>query len=108
MTVLSTGAKVGILIAVTLAALGAYFVVVPINMPTPQGVFGCGSGLFPPTDPFAIGVCQQLPEIQQIKGAFSGAVALAIGIGSYVLFGVSRVPRPAETPELDPADPARI
>jgi hypothetical protein len=99
-----TGAKICLIIAAVLVVAGVYALVVPINMPTAQGVFGCGSGLYPPSDPFAVGVCQDLSVIQQLRAGALGLGALLVGGLGLLLFGVDRAPRPARRrDDLDPA-----
>lgn len=103
-TQLRLGTQVCLILAALLLIAGVYNLIVPINMPTQQGVFGCGTGLKPPTDAFAAGVCQDLATIQQLRAAFLGAGALALGILGFTFFGANRVSRPARGTEIDPAD----
>lgn len=99
-----SGAKICLIVAALLVVAGLYALVVPINMPTAQGVFGCGSGVRPPTDPFALGVCQDLATIQQLRAGGLGLGALLVGGLGLLLFGVDRTPRPARRRhERDPA-----
>jgi hypothetical protein len=98
-----TGAKVCLIISALFVVAGVYALVVPVNMPTDQGVFGCGSGLNPPTDRFAVGVCQDLSVIQQVRAAALGLAALVVAGLGLVLFGVTDVSRPVRTQELDEA-----
>ena len=98
-----TGTKVCLILAALFVVAGVYALVVPINMPTDQGVFGCGSGLYPHTDPFAVGVCQDLAVTQRLRAGALGLAALIVGGLGLAFFGVSRLSRPAKSQELDPA-----
>ena len=83
---LGTGARVSLIGAVLLLVAAVYCLVVPINMPTTQGVFGCGSGLYPPTESFAVGVCQDLARIQQLRSgtlAVAAVVLAALGVAFF-------------------------
>lgn len=103
-TQLRLGTQVCLILAALLLLFGIYQLIVPINMPTQQGVFGCGTGLKPPTESFAVGVCQDLASIQQLRAAFLGAAALLLGILGFTFFGADRVARAPREDEIDPAD----
>lgn len=97
-----TGAKICLIIAALFIVAGVYTLLVPINMPTAQGVFGCGSALNPPSEPFAVGVCQDLATVQQLRAGALGVSALAVGGLGLLLFGFDRTPRPARAGAVDP------
>ncbi len=98
-TRLPTGSKVSLLLALVLLVVAIYLLIVPIAMPTSQGVFGCGSALQPPTDQFAAGICQDVPQVNQLRSATMAVLALIVGAGGLVLFGAGRG---AERPAADP------
>lgn len=102
-TQLSTGTKVCLIIAAVFLVSALYNLVVPINIPATQGVFGCGSAMQPPTDPFAVGVCQDLAVIQQIRAGALAVAALAVAALGFIFFGATRIARPAHGHEIDPA-----
>ena len=60
---------------------------VPINMPTSDGVFGCGSALQPPTESFTVGVCQDVPESQQLRAGGLAIGAAVLTVLGYAFFG---------------------
>jgi hypothetical protein len=102
---LTSATKVSLLVAVSLLVVALYLLVVPIAMPTSQGVFGCGSALRPPTAPFAVGVCQDVPRIYQLRSATVGLLALVVGLGGWFFFRQPRTELRAGS-SADAAEPA--
>jgi hypothetical protein len=89
--VLSRGARACLLISLLLLVLGAYRLVAPIDIQSPQGpMFACGSGLRPPTDQFQKNVCGRLSEGRQVDAGFLAGGALIVAAGGLLLFGSSR------------------
>ncbi len=89
---LSTGAKVALLAGVPFIFLGLYFLLGPITEVRTQtgGVFGCGSGLFPPGDKFKSNICGPINSMYMYRGLLSIAAGLVISAGGYVLFGKAK------------------
>lgn len=100
---LGTGARVSLIGAVLLLVGAVYCLVVPVNMPTAEGVFGCGSGLYPPTESFAVGVCQDLARIQQVRAGTLAVAAVVLALLGVVFFGRGSADRPDRPVTVEPA-----
>ena len=89
-----------LLLAALFVVAGVYTLLVPINLPTANGVFGCGSAVRPPVDDFAAGVCKDLATIYQLRAGALGVAALVVGGLGLLLFGTERVDRRGPAPTL--------
>lgn len=70
-----------------LLLLGAlYYYFVPAQVPSEQGVFGCGSAANPPADGFARGACQGTATINLYRALALLAGALLLPLLAYLLF----------------------
>lgn len=89
--ILSTGAKVCLLLAAMACVLAAYFYWVPITvLSSSGGTFGCQSAANPPTEDFPMNVCGDLNSVNQTRALMLMlSAALLAGLGSW-LFGVER------------------
>jgi len=86
-TTLRTGTKVCVIGPALLLVAAVCSLLVPINMPTSDGVFGCGSALQPPTESFTVGVCQDVPESQQLRAGGLAIGAAVLAVLGYAFFG---------------------
>jgi hypothetical protein len=97
--VLTRGARGCLLLATLVLLLGAYLLVSPIDIQSPQGpMFACGSGLQPPTDQFQKNVCGRLNERRQVQAGFLGGAAVILAVGGLLVFGSSRREERAHEP----------
>lgn len=85
-TALRIARGLGFLVAATLVVGAVYYLLVPAQVASNEGVFGCGTAANPPTDGFAQGACQGTATINLYRTFALAAIALLIGIGSYLLF----------------------
>jgi hypothetical protein len=88
---LTRGARACLLIALLLLVFAVFRMVTPIDIQTTQGpMFGCGSGLRPPTDAFQKNVCGRLSQGRQVEVGFEAGGAVIIALGGLLVFGSSR------------------
>lgn len=88
----TTAMKVSLMVGVLFGILAVYFYFVPINLPTSNGVFGCGSASNPPTEKFPKGVCQQVPDVNRLRAGLSLTAGVLTAVLGVILF-------PARKPE---------
>ena len=88
---LSTGARVGIVLALVLLVGAGYLLWSPIQLYPPQGFpIKCGSGAAPPDNDLGTAACGSINVIRQWQAGGMAAAAAVVAAGSIYAFGVSR------------------
>lgn len=100
---LRPGAKVTSLIAASLLAGAVYYLFAPVFMQTGSGWFPCGTVVFGTDDDFTTSTCRGATNVYLAKALLSAALALIIGLGGAILFGVDPFTerRKMSSPEVD-------
>jgi hypothetical protein len=87
----STGARVCIMLGLLLVVVAAYLFWSPLEKPTKEGIpFGCSSAANSPSDPFQRKVCGKLNERRQMQAGGFLLAAVIVGVGGVLTFGSSR------------------
>lgn len=89
-TRLRTGSKIALLCGIPFLVLAAYFYLVPLNVDSANGVFGCGTAADPPTDGWAKGICQGVPKASLYRAIVCLALGVLIPLIGAALFGVDK------------------
>jgi hypothetical protein len=77
-------ARSGIVLAVLLWVLAAYWAITPLEVPTSQGPpFRCGTALSHPTDPFGRNVCGQLNNRTALKAGSFAVAGVVVLVGGF-------------------------
>lgn len=88
---LSTGARVGAVLAVLLLVVAGYLFWSPIQLYPSDGFpIRCGSAYDPPTDDLGEAACGDVNVIRQWQAGGFAAGALVAALGSVYAFGVRR------------------
>ena len=88
---LSTGARVGIVLALVLLVAAGYLLWSPIQLYPPQGFpIKCGSAAAPPDNELGTAACGSINVIRQWQAGGLAAAAVLVGVGSIYAFGVRR------------------
>jgi hypothetical protein len=97
--VVSTGARICILLGLLLLVVSGYLFWSPLEKPTKEGIpFGCSSAANPPTEQFPKTVCGKINQRRQMQAGSFLIAAIIVGAGGVLTFGSSRTeehPRPA-------------
>jgi hypothetical protein len=89
--VVSTGARICVLIALLMVVLAGYLFWSPLEKPTKQGIpFGCSTAASPPSDQFPKTVCGKLNERRRMQAGFLVLGAVVVGVGGVIAFGTAR------------------
>jgi hypothetical protein len=89
--VLSTGARVSVLLGLLLLIGAAYLFWSPLEKPTKDGVpFGCRTAASPPTEQFPKSVCGKLNDRRRLQAEAVLMSALVVGVGGVLAFGTTR------------------
>ena len=76
---------IGYLIAALFLIAAVYYYFVPAQIPSAQGVFGCGTAGDQPTDGFAKGACQGTAQIFLFRTIAFAVAAVITAAGTYLL-----------------------
>jgi hypothetical protein len=100
----TTGARLSLLMAALMAALCVYFFLAPISVSAANGrAFDCGNAVNGPRTDFARGVCGNAGSQAVAKATVSGAMAVLLAVGGFLVFGVERreelAPRGRQRPD---------
>ena len=88
---LSTGARIGLVLALVLLVAAGYLLWSPIQLYPPQGFpIKCGSGAVPPDNDLGTAACGSVNVIRQWQAGGVAAAAVLVGLGSIYAFGVRR------------------
>jgi hypothetical protein len=88
---ISTGAKVALILSLLLLVLGLYFLFVPLQVSSAQGIpFKCSNALFPPADQFAQNSCGSINTVYQVRAGAALVSAIVVGVGGVLTFGARR------------------
>jgi hypothetical protein len=100
--VVSTGARICVLIALLMVMLAGYLFWSPLEKPTKEGIpFGCSTAASPPTDQFPKTVCGKLNERRRLQAGFVLLGAVVVGAGGVVAFGTARTVERARRPTVE-------
>jgi hypothetical protein len=88
---LSTGARVGIVLALVLLVGAGYLLWSPIQLYPASGFpIMCGTGVVPPADDLGTAACGEVNVIRQWQAGRLAAAAALVALGSIYAFGVRR------------------
>lgn len=92
-----------LILAAVMFLIGAlYYYLVPAQVASNEGVFGCGTAAQPPTDGFAKGACQGTATINLYKALVLLGFGVAAGLAQFFIF---LSPRPDDEDDVDLRDP---
>lgn len=77
--------SIGYLLAALFLIAAVYYFFVPAQVPSNEGVFGCGSAGNQPTDGFAKGACQGTAQIFLFRTIAFAVAALVTAAGTFLL-----------------------
>lgn len=88
---LSQGARVGLVVALTLLVAAGYLLWSPIQLyPTDGFPTKCGMAASPPSDDLGRAICGDIHFIRQWQAGAVAVAALVIALGSVYAFGLKR------------------
>lgn len=87
LVMLPTGGRLLVLVGLLLAVFAGYLLLSPITRVDSDGkAIDCGSLLYPPTDPFVIGLCGSVGDARLAQTVAIGVAALLVIAAAPVVF----------------------